>query len=171
MVSVCLTLGLPGGLVGKKPPAMQDMQEMWVPSLGQEDPLEKGMATYSSILVWGSPMDRGAWRAMVHRVAKSWTLLKWLSKHACTCIGWWPRAGSPLKATSSCHLFSLIPRWSMWCVYPLHLYALSLVSQPAMPWKELSTIYNRKMQHHHLLSSIYWGMSRQDIVFYTHYVI
>ena len=27
-------------------------------------------------------MDRGAWQAMVHRVAKSWTLLKRLSKHA-----------------------------------------------------------------------------------------
>ena len=28
------------------------MQETWVQSLGQEDPLEKGMATYSSILAW-----------------------------------------------------------------------------------------------------------------------
>ena len=28
------------------------MQEMWVRSLGQEDPLEEGMAIYSSILVW-----------------------------------------------------------------------------------------------------------------------
>jgi len=28
------------------------MQEMWVQSLGQEDPLEKGMAVYSNILVW-----------------------------------------------------------------------------------------------------------------------
>ena len=28
------------------------MQETWVPSLGQEDPLEKGMATHSSILAW-----------------------------------------------------------------------------------------------------------------------
>ena len=28
------------------------MQEMWVQSLGQENPLEKGMATHSSILVW-----------------------------------------------------------------------------------------------------------------------
>ena len=28
------------------------MQETWVQSLGQEDPLEKGMATHSSILVW-----------------------------------------------------------------------------------------------------------------------
>ena len=35
--------------MGKNLPAMQ---EIWVQSLGQEDPLEKGMATYSSILVW-----------------------------------------------------------------------------------------------------------------------
>ena len=28
------------------------MQEMWVQSLGEEDPLEKGMATHSSILAW-----------------------------------------------------------------------------------------------------------------------
>ena len=33
----------------KNPPAMQ---ETWVRSLGQEYPLEKGMATHSSILVW-----------------------------------------------------------------------------------------------------------------------
>ena len=31
------------------------MQETWVPSLGQEDPLEKGMATHSSILAWRIP--------------------------------------------------------------------------------------------------------------------
>ena len=31
------------------------MQETWVQSLGQEDPLEKGMATHSSILAWSIP--------------------------------------------------------------------------------------------------------------------
>ena len=36
----------------KNPPAMQ---ETWVRSLGQEDPLEKGMATYSSLLAWRIP--------------------------------------------------------------------------------------------------------------------
>jgi len=36
----------------KNPPAMQ---EMWVQSLGQEDPLEKEMATHSSILAWKIP--------------------------------------------------------------------------------------------------------------------
>ena len=32
---------------------MQEPQETQVPSLGWEDPLEEGMATYSSILAWG----------------------------------------------------------------------------------------------------------------------
>ena len=40
-------------------------------------------ATHSSILAWRIPMDREAWEATVHRVAKSWTLLKRLSTHAC----------------------------------------------------------------------------------------
>ena len=31
------------------------MQETWVQSVGQEDPLEKGMATHSSILTWRIP--------------------------------------------------------------------------------------------------------------------
>ena len=54
---------------------MLDMQEMWVQSLGREDPLEEGMAIHSSILAWRMPMDRGAWRAAVHVVAKSQTRL------------------------------------------------------------------------------------------------
>ena len=39
------------------------MQETWVRFLGQENPLEKDMATHSSILAWKNPMDRGAWQA------------------------------------------------------------------------------------------------------------
>ena len=35
--------------------SMQETQEMWVQSLGQEDPLEEEMATHSSILVWEIP--------------------------------------------------------------------------------------------------------------------
>ena len=49
--------------------------EAWVQSLGWEDPLEEGMATQSSIWAWRIPLDRGAWWAMVYRVAKSWTQL------------------------------------------------------------------------------------------------
>ena len=51
------------------------MQETWVLSLGWKDPLEKGKATHSSILAWRISMDRGAWRATVHGVAKSRTRL------------------------------------------------------------------------------------------------
>jgi len=52
----------------KDPPAMW---ETWVQSLGLEEPLEEGMATHSSILVWRIPMDRGAWWVTVPGVAKS----------------------------------------------------------------------------------------------------
>ena len=51
MSSTCLE-GFPGGSVVKNLPAMQDI---WVQSLGQEDPLEKGMATHSSILARNIP--------------------------------------------------------------------------------------------------------------------
>ena len=52
----------------KNLPASQETQ---VRSPGQEDSLEKGLATHSSTLAWRIPMDRGAWWATVHRVAKS----------------------------------------------------------------------------------------------------
>ena len=42
--------GFPGVPVVKNPPAMQE--EILIPSLCWEDPLEKGMATYSNILAW-----------------------------------------------------------------------------------------------------------------------
>ena len=47
-----LILGFPSGSAVKNPSAMQ---EMWIQSLGQEDPLEEGMATHSSILAWRIP--------------------------------------------------------------------------------------------------------------------
>ena len=107
------------------------MQEMHVPSVGQEDPLEKEMATHSSILAWripwteepgglqsiglqesdttewlhfhfslscigegnGNPLqcsclenprDRGAWRATVHGVTKSWKCRSTQSRNVCS---------------------------------------------------------------------------------------
>ena len=48
-------LGFPGGLAVKNPPVMQESQETWVRSLGREDPLEKEMATHSSVLAWENP--------------------------------------------------------------------------------------------------------------------
>ena len=60
----------------KSLPARQETQ-VW--SLGWKDPLEKEMATHSSILAWKNPMDRGAWRATVCGVTKSQTWQKWLT--------------------------------------------------------------------------------------------
>ena len=57
----------------KNPPVMHEPQETWVRSLGWEDPLEEGMATFSSIVAWRIPMDRGAWWATVHSVTISQT--------------------------------------------------------------------------------------------------
>ena len=51
------------------------MWETWVRSLGWKNPLEEGVATYSNILAWRIPMDRGAWWATVHGVTKSRTRL------------------------------------------------------------------------------------------------
>ena len=45
-------MGFLGGSAGKESACNQ---ETWVRSLGQEDPLEKGMATHSSILAWKIP--------------------------------------------------------------------------------------------------------------------
>ena len=52
-------------LVAQKVKNPLAMQETRVRSLGQEDPLEEGMATHSSILAWRIPMDGGAWQTTV----------------------------------------------------------------------------------------------------------
>ena len=49
----------------KNPSAMQEAQEMQVWSLGQEGPLEKGMANPPQYSCLENPMDRGAWQAII----------------------------------------------------------------------------------------------------------
>ena len=62
------------------------MQKTWIQSLGQEYPLEEGLATHSSSLAWRIPWTeikaRSAWRATVHRASQSRTQMKQLSMHA-----------------------------------------------------------------------------------------
>ena len=63
--------GFPCGSV-MNPPAMQ---EMWIGSLGQEDPLDREMATYSSILAWEIPWteEHGGLQSMgLQRVRHNW---------------------------------------------------------------------------------------------------
>ena len=56
----------------KNLPAKQKTQ---VQSVNQKDPLEKEMATHSSILAWEIPWTEGAWRATIHGITKSQTQL------------------------------------------------------------------------------------------------
>ena len=48
-------MDLPDGSAVRNSPAMQESQKMQIRSLGQEIPLENGMATHSSILAWRIP--------------------------------------------------------------------------------------------------------------------
>jgi len=74
-------MGFPGGASGKDPP-MQETEEMRVWSQGQEDPLEEGTATHSSIFAWRIPQteESGGLRSMgLQRVRHDWS---YLSMHA-----------------------------------------------------------------------------------------
>ena len=79
-------VGFPSGLVVKNLPAMQQLQETWVQSLGCEDPLEKGKATHSSItLPWRIPWTEEPGRLQcteLQSVRHDW------SEWACTDIVW-----------------------------------------------------------------------------------
>ena len=79
----------------KNPPAMWETR---VRSLDWEDPLEEGMATYSSSLAWRIPIDRGAWWATVHRVSKSWTSLSDKAQHTKQELLFLPPTTQELKA-------------------------------------------------------------------------
>ena len=58
------------------------MQETWAWSLGWKDPLEKEMATHSSILAWETPWaEEPGGLHTVHVVAKSWTRLSYFAFH------------------------------------------------------------------------------------------
>ena len=59
----------PCGSVVKNLPSMQELQETWVPSIGLEDPMVKGMATHSSILAWRIPWteEPGGLQSISHK--------------------------------------------------------------------------------------------------------
>jgi len=70
---------LPWWLSGKKicPP----IQETWVQSLDQENPLEKGMATHSRILAWEIP-----WKEEAERLQSMWSQKSWCQNPKVLCF-------------------------------------------------------------------------------------
>ena len=63
---------MPASLVAQMAKNLPTMQETQVQSLGLEDPLEKGMATHSSIFAWRIPWTNDPGWTIVHGVSKSW---------------------------------------------------------------------------------------------------
>ena len=80
-----VNLGFPGGSSGKEFACQfRRLKEMWVQSLGWEDPLEEGMETDSSILAWRSPWTEKPGRLQSigsHRVGHDWSNLACMHSH------------------------------------------------------------------------------------------
>ena len=95
--------------------------ETWVQSLGWEDPLEERMATHSSFLAWRIPMDRGAWQAAVHGVAKSWAQL---SNSKCITTGGGNFHPSMCPKWNTSKRLPWRP-WKWWCLFSLHFLEIS----------------------------------------------
>ena len=93
---VCILWASQVALVVKKPPANTgDIRDVVsIPGLERSPGVEHGNPLQYSCLE--NRMDRWAWGATVHRVAKSGTQLKWLSMHTHTCR-LWPKSFAPAK--------------------------------------------------------------------------
>ena len=81
--SLYLSKGFPSGSAVKNLSAVQETQ---VGSLSPEDPLEEGMATHPSILIWRIPWTEKPGGATVHRITKNGKQLKQLRRHAHTSV-------------------------------------------------------------------------------------
>ena len=79
-------MGFPGGSAGKNLPAMQESQETLVWSLGQEDPLEEGMAIHSRILAWGILLTGEPGR--LQSIGRKESDMSEATDHACILTNW-----------------------------------------------------------------------------------
>ena len=102
------------GASGKESTCQCRRRETQVWSLGQEGPVEEGMATHSSILAWRIPWTEEPGR--VHGVAKNQTQLKWLSTFAHT------KQVSVLRSNVLCHVLLSV------CLYFLLVFLLLKVT-------------------------------------------
>ena len=121
----CSSLGFPGGTSGKEPACQCSRYKRlrfnpWVRKI----PLEEGMTTHPFSYL-ENPTDIGALHVTVHRVAKSWTQLKWFSPHAHSSLpswamspskqapcSWWARSGPSSLQGWSCWPVMLTPEQS-----------------------------------------------------------
>ena len=101
-------------LVAQRLKRLPAMQETWVQSLGQEDPLEKEMATHSSTLAWKMPWMEEPARLQsmrLQRVSQDWATSNFLT--------------NPEKAWWNCHLCKTSMS-NLSCVLTWNKYTISL---------------------------------------------
>ena len=77
------------------------MEETWIQSLGQEDPLEKGIATHTNILAWRIPWTEEPGGLTFLRIAKSQTRLKQLGTYVHTQLEVHQKGSSSFPSNSS----------------------------------------------------------------------
>ena len=114
--SVPMPQKLPDASAVKNPPAMQ---KMWIPSLGQEDSLQREMATHSSILAWEIPWTEEPSGLQSTGSRKSWTRLR--TKHSIAHQKQKPTRSPQQKLTQFsffCENSSAL--WRQKCVFSLH---------------------------------------------------
>ena len=90
-------------------------KEMWVQSLGWEDPLKKGMATHSSLLAWRIPRTEEPSRLQSMESQKSQTRLSTKHKQNCPHIhsSHWPQAAVPKEPPVTAMIYPLLCYFSL----------------------------------------------------------
>ena len=107
------------------------MQETWVWSLGQEDPLEEDMATHSSILNWKIPWTEGPGKFPKSRTQ--------LSRHACVSFNiiifsnWWEYQ-TTLPVSWEKHLLLMLSRFSRFRLCATPVSVLLMIPKPLTGW-------------------------------------
>ena len=152
-------------LMVKNLPTSAGDVDVWVWSLGWEDPLEEGMATYSSLLAWRIPWtEEPGGLQSVHKVAKSGTWLKQFSMHT-RLAGQIPDGSNDKQTEAQC--FEFMCRWKVWKKHALVLTRpsiitilmgiLALLCYLTQTWKNAQLV---PWKHRYLLK-IFWSFCFQ----------
>ena len=118
------------------------MQETWVWSLGWEDPLEKGMATHSSILAWRIPWTEepgGLQSTGSQRVGHDWATSLSLSFTFEGLLILWPQVTSTRSLCNTKWYLLSKKAWDFTNCKPLEL-GVSLLIHSSLPWPFLFTL-------------------------------
>ena len=120
------------------------IQELWVWSLGQEDPLEKGMATHSSILAWRIPWTEepgGLQPVWLQRVEQDWATntFTFFTETVVLIDTWVVRRSSLETHLGHCHQWwsgdhDCLYLFLSSCLSFLSLLPSFLLSPPMIPW-------------------------------------